>query len=109
MYLVKMKAKDIIKEIDPDYMRCMLCERLRHKSQLKYYPDNMNLFVCTSYSSCQRVRLKDKIRNNDKYWRRGDNYINFSSVLENGLLLTYLFYKVKYYLKRMFRWRRDKV
>jgi len=47
-----MKAKDIIKEIDPDYYECIFCGRIRHKSKLKFQRGKKHLIECVKRNGC---------------------------------------------------------
>ena len=109
---VLMQAKEIIQEIDPTYTQCHYCNRTINISKMsKIRPFSLVRFVyvCKGDKECHKIDLRDRIVNNDGYWYKGDNYIKFSSVLKNGLLLTYLLNKVKYPFKWLVgRWM-DKV
>lgn len=48
-----MNVKEIVKEIDPDYVRCNYCGRLIHKSENKCQPHNKPL--CRNFQECSEV------------------------------------------------------
>jgi len=54
-----MEAKDIIKELDPEYERCRWCGRLLHKSKLRKVPmdrDSRSLFLsCFDAKECEKT------------------------------------------------------
>ena len=54
-----MKARDIIKEIDPDYMRCPYCKRIIHKDQMKPSIINRKKLVCTDRPVCNSTIRKN--------------------------------------------------
>jgi len=50
-----MKAKDLIKEIDPDYQRCSFCKRLFHISKLirkTFYSPPKVMYSCLDGVGC---------------------------------------------------------
>jgi len=92
-----MKAKDIIKEIDPDYKRCYCCERIIHISKLTNFHSVVD-YICIKRIECNKMTMKKDIK-------EGKAPI-FSSVLSNGLLPIYLLHKVKFFFKRrIYEWR----
>ena len=50
-----MKAKELIKEIDPDYIRCTICNRFRHKDNLvktTFYSSDKIIYQCKRSTGC---------------------------------------------------------
>ena len=61
-----MKAKDLIKEIDPDYYRCTRCKRLIHKSKVERWINSgetkIYLTYCLDDYDCEAHRYRmDKL------------------------------------------------
>jgi len=55
-----MEAKDLIKEIDPDYLQCRTCKRKLHKSKLIRSRITLrNLFECKERSDCLSFKWKE--------------------------------------------------
>jgi len=46
-----MEIKDLIKEIDPDYIQCVNCKKLIHKDKLSILA---NHFYCTDIEECRQ-------------------------------------------------------
>ena len=59
-----MQAKDLIKELDPEYVKCYLCKRLIHITQLT---DNWGFGIEKNALACENITSCDNRRNN--LWR----------------------------------------
>ena len=48
---IRVNTKELIKELDPDYVECIWCERLVHKNTTKDINDT-RLPMCSNRSEC---------------------------------------------------------
>ena len=87
-----MKAEDVIKKIDPDYVECEWCHRMVPIDDIRtIYPAGEAQLVCNPWTpehmeDCLTARLKYQIKN--------DQDITFSKAFKHRLALTYIKYKI---------------
>jgi len=55
-----MQVKEIIEEIDPDYIRCWYCGRIRHKSTMITRHKVDGSLECINENECHEVFLDTK-------------------------------------------------
>ena len=98
-----MNAKDLIKEIDPDYTNCMFCHRLVHEKDLKPNPDAFNILICVDRYSCKKVISYTAIRRSLK--KICHNPI--STILKNRVLFKIIWVEIKFLILTEKIHRRD--
>jgi len=79
--LVDDKVNDLVKQIDPDYEKCQVCEKFFHKKVFNYFSNEEICPLCLTEIDNKKHTPIDKIEKTikdfEEEYQKNPNFLNF--------------------------------